>query len=78
MTDYALAELYLDGDRYVLFVAGITGWTTKAMCGVLADYQSYSLSGVAVILEFIDNDGDGTFESINTIESIPSGWSPMD
>jgi hypothetical protein len=74
VTDYASVALYIDGDRYVLYVAGITGFTTKAMCRVLADHQNYSLSGAAVIFQFTDNDGDGTFEGINAIESIPSGW----
>ncbi len=70
--DYASAALYMDGDRHVLFVAGITGFTTRAMCRVLSDYQSYDLSGVAVIIQFLDDDGDGTFESIDTMESMPS------
>jgi hypothetical protein len=36
--DYAFSALYLDEDLYVIYVAGITGFTTKAVCKVLAEY----------------------------------------
>jgi len=56
--DYALIALYYDpqGDRYILMLAGLSGVTTREVSKWLSTQPS--MHGVAIILRFIDREGD--------------------
>jgi len=71
VTDYAFATLYEDGGRYVLYLAGISGYATRAVCTALAHYDQYALQGIGVVFELYDAEGDGQYETIQIIETTP-------
>jgi hypothetical protein len=62
VTDYAIVELYKDGGRNVLLVAGISGFATyyasKWLSTVTVDNTIRGYSAQAIILQFQDADGD--------------------
>jgi hypothetical protein len=76
VTDYAILELYKDGDRNILLVAGISGFATyyaskwlaeKTIDGTIRNYNAK-----AIILKLYDQDGDPltTPPEITIIETI--------
>jgi hypothetical protein len=62
VTDYAIVELYKDGDRNVLLVAGISGYATyyasKWLSRATVDGTIQGYSAQAIILKLYDADGD--------------------
>jgi subtilisin family serine protease len=71
VTDYAMIVLHYDNidNRYVLLIAGLSGYSTSEAAKWLSSYPS--ISGRAVILKMIDNEGDGIIDSIEIAEIIP-------
>ena len=70
VTDYAMIVLHYDSadDRYVLIVAGLSGFSTKAAAEWLAENKD-SLTGTGIVLKFVDNEGDGVHETITIQET---------
>jgi hypothetical protein len=75
VTDYAVIELYHDveGNRYVLIVAGLSGFSTRESAKYFASrlLERVELSGTAVILELYDSQGDAVIDDIRIVETIP-------
>jgi hypothetical protein len=73
--DYAVIELYHDveSDRYILIVAGLSGFSTRESAKYLATslLQHTTLNGKAVILELYDKEGDAVIDDIRVVETIP-------
>jgi hypothetical protein len=70
VTDYAMVTLHYDegDDRYVLIVAGLSGYATREAAGWLSSLPD--MDGAAVILELNDAEGDGQIESITVKETV--------
>ena len=74
VTDYAIVELYADGSRNVLLVAGISGYATYYASDWLqhetVDGTIQQYSAQAIILQLYDADGDpiATPPTITVIE----------
>jgi hypothetical protein len=73
--DYSLIELYNDGGRWVLVVAGLGGEGTWAASKVLATYENWDLNGNAVIVKYSDTNADGYLDTITVEESIYGKYS---
>ena len=71
VTDYAMILLHQDtaDDRWVLIIAGLSGFSTKAAAEWLASNKD-SLTGSGMVLKFIDTQGDGVHETITIQETI--------
>jgi hypothetical protein len=71
VTDYAMIVLHYDNmdNRYVLLIAGLSGYSTSEAAKWLSSYPN--ISGRAVILKMTDNEGDGIIDSIEIAEIIP-------
>jgi len=70
VTDYAMIVLHYDDidDRYVLLIAGLSGYSTSEATKWLSSYPS--IDGKAVILKMTDNEGDGIIDNIEIAELI--------
>jgi hypothetical protein len=70
VTDYAMITLHYDSqdDRYVLMVAGLSGYSTRKAAGWLSNLPQ--MEGAAMILELYDSEGDGQIENIIIKEII--------
>ena len=71
VTDYAMIVFHYDSSdgRYVLIVAGLSGYSTYEAAKWLSNKPS--MSGRAIILRITDNEGDGTIENVEVIETVP-------
>ena len=71
VTDYAMIVLHYDNadSRYVLIVAGLSGYSTSEAAKWLSSYPT--VSGRAVILRIVDNEGDGIIDSVQIAEIVP-------
>jgi subtilisin family serine protease len=71
VTDYAMIVLHYDNvdNRYVLIIAGLSGYSTSEAAKWLSSYPN--ISGRAVILKMTDNEGDGIIDSTEIAEIIP-------
>jgi subtilisin family serine protease len=69
--DYAVIQIYRDGDRWALLVYGLGGEGTKAAAMVLSEFDAWSLTGRAVIVKYYDSDGDGYLDTIQIVETVP-------
>jgi hypothetical protein len=71
VTDYAMIVLHYDNmdDRYVLLIAGLSGYSSSQAAGWLSNFPK--MSGRAVILRMIDNEGDGIIDSTEIAEIVP-------
>jgi len=70
--DYGILQIYNDVKygRYVLIVYGLGGEGTKAASLVLANYQTYALSGHAAIIRYYDSDANGYLDTIQIVETV--------
>ncbi|MEM1574264.1 MAG: hypothetical protein QXY96_07310, partial [Candidatus Methanomethylicaceae archaeon] len=68
VTDYSLIALYYDdsNNRYIMMIAGLSGVTTRETCKWIATQPQ--LEGKAMILKFIDYEGDFQPDYIEIIE----------
>ena len=72
VTDYGMIVLHYDmvGERYVLISCGFSGYSTRATTAYLSNFDVNSLKGVAMIIEFYDEQGDGVHERITVVEVV--------
>ncbi len=73
LVDYACISLAYDQprQRYVLTVAGLSGFATRAASQLLAD-GSLPLDGQGVVVGLYDDTGDGVYDRSNVVEVV---WS---
>ncbi len=69
LMDYAYISLTWSNGRYVLGIAGLSGYATRAATQLMAQ-GAVPLSGVAVILRLDDVNNDGTYEAFAVQEVV--------
>ena len=71
VTDYAMIVSHYDPDdqRYVLIIAGLSGFSTSEAAHWFSNNMD-DLSGRGIILEMIDEEGDGIFEQVTIREVV--------
>ncbi|MEM2668194.1 MAG: S8 family peptidase, partial [Candidatus Methanomethylicaceae archaeon] len=71
VTDYAMIVLHYDhiDDRYLLLIAGLSGYSSSEAAKWLSSFPT--MSGKAIILRMIDNEGDGIIDTIEIAEIVP-------
>jgi len=70
VADYGVIQIFRDGVRYVLMVYGLGGEGSRAAADVLSDYESWELTGLAVVIKYYDGDGDGFLDTVSIVESV--------
>lgn len=70
VADYGVIQIFRDGVRYVLLVYGLGGDASRMAAEVVTDYESWNMTGRAVIIKYHDGDGDGFLDSVNIVESV--------
>lgn len=70
--DFAYVALYYDSanERWVVVVAGISGFATRAICDILSS-QTISISGSGLVVRLSDYQGDTTYELVEIVETVP-------
>lgn len=71
-SDYSVIQIYRDESRYVLLVYGLGGEGTRAAADILANFDSWNLTGVAAIVKYYDGDGDGFLDTTSIVEEVPA------
>ncbi|MCD6528841.1 hypothetical protein J7L06_00915 [Candidatus Bathyarchaeota archaeon] len=72
VADYGVIQIYRDGTRYVLLVYGLGGEGTRVAAEVLSNFNNWNLNGIAVIIKYFDNDGDGFLDTMSIVETVPA------
>ena len=72
VTDYAMIVLHYDymDDRYLLLISGLSGYSTSEASKWISGFPT--MSGIAVILRMVDNEGDGIMDSVEVAEIVPA------
>jgi hypothetical protein len=68
--DYGVIQIYRDVSRHILLVYGLGGEGTRAAANVLAEFSSWNLAGIAVIVKYYDSDGDGFLDATSLVEDV--------
>jgi hypothetical protein len=68
--DYGVIQIYRDVSRHILLVYGLGGEGTRAAANVLAEFSSWNLAGIAVIVKYYDSDGDGFLDATSIVEDV--------
>lgn len=69
VTDYGYVSLLFDNSsaRYVLLVAGLSGFSTRATAQLLA-WSQLRLAGTGLLVQFVDANGDGRPEEYSVVD----------
>lgn len=76
VTDYAFAAIVYDAaaGRYVMAIAGLSGYATRAEGQLVALTPSAVLTGTGTIAELVDLQGDGWYESFQVVDGTGGAW----
>lgn len=70
VADYGVIQIFRDGVRYALLVYGLGGESSRAAAEILPEYESWNMTGRAVIIKYHDSDGDGFLDTTSIVESV--------
>jgi len=68
--DYGVILLFPSGGHFVLILAGLGGSGTWASCKIVSSFESWTLSGSAVVVKYYDTDYDGLLDSLAIVEEV--------
>jgi hypothetical protein len=68
--DYGVIQIYREEGRHILLVYGLGGESTRAAASVLAEFSSWDLTGIAVIVKYYDSDADGFLDTTSIVEDV--------
>ena len=70
IADYGVIQIYREQNRHILLVYGLGGESTRAAAAVLAEFSSWDLTGIAVIVKYYDSDEDGSLDTTSIEEDV--------
>ena len=70
IADYGVIQIYREQSRHILLIYGLGGEGTRAAANVLAEFSSWNLAGIAVIVKYYDSDGDGFLDTTSIVEDV--------